>query len=176
MNFACFTQEEFVEFSKLFVITDDKLEEMLTELILSIKKSFVSFVPKRLNSQINQSMGFLLCSQHKWICDRRADCKRYTWKAGWWKAIDQWCVICRRQIYKHVIVKILSNFAMLASTCCRQKAGGAITEDNGAKEGLNEKEPDIQTMYVWLLLCAVLYSFLYSFQVTFACSWFYSFA
>lgn len=54
LNFACFTQEQFAEFWKLFSVQDHKLDAMLTELIVSIKKSFVGFVPKRLESQINQ--------------------------------------------------------------------------------------------------------------------------
>lgn len=54
LHFPCFTQEQFAEFSNLFRITDTNLDKMLTELIISIKESFLSFVPKRLYSQINQ--------------------------------------------------------------------------------------------------------------------------
>jgi hypothetical protein len=54
LNFACFTKEQFLEFSNLFHIEDEKLDKLLIDLILSIKKSFVNFVPKRLESQINQ--------------------------------------------------------------------------------------------------------------------------
>lgn len=54
LNFACFTKEQFLEFSNLFHIEDEKLDKLLIDLILGIKKSFVNFVPKRLESQINQ--------------------------------------------------------------------------------------------------------------------------
>lgn len=54
LNFACFTKEQFSEFSKLFHIEDEKLDKLLIDLILSIKKSFENFAPKRLGSQINQ--------------------------------------------------------------------------------------------------------------------------
>ena len=47
-------QRAVLEFSNLFHIEDEKLDKLLIDLILSIKKSFVNFVPKRLESQINQ--------------------------------------------------------------------------------------------------------------------------
>jgi hypothetical protein len=54
LNFACFSQEQFVEFSGLFKLNDDVINMLLSELILSIHKSFKEFVPKRLDNQINQ--------------------------------------------------------------------------------------------------------------------------
>jgi hypothetical protein len=62
LNFACFTQEQFADFSKLFQINDNKLEMMLSDLIHNIKKSFIEFVPKRLDSQINQ---WVSCFVHR---------------------------------------------------------------------------------------------------------------
>ncbi|WP_058300483.1 hypothetical protein [Gorillibacterium timonense] len=54
LNFACFLQEQFTEFSGLFRLEDETITKLITDLILSIHKSFKSFVPKRLDSQINQ--------------------------------------------------------------------------------------------------------------------------
>jgi len=53
-NFACFTREQFDAFRACFDKSDAKLDKMLVELIADIHKSFKAFVPKRLNSQINQ--------------------------------------------------------------------------------------------------------------------------
>lgn len=54
LNFACFTQKQFAEFSGLLRLNNDAITKLLTALILSIRQSFTSFVPKRLDSQINQ--------------------------------------------------------------------------------------------------------------------------
>ena len=54
LNFAVFTKEQFESFRNQFGTTTEKLDKMLTELITDIHKSFKSFVPKRLDSQINQ--------------------------------------------------------------------------------------------------------------------------
>lgn len=54
LNFACFTHDEYNAFAALFDCADEKLEKLLTNLILDIHKSFKTFVPKRLDSQINQ--------------------------------------------------------------------------------------------------------------------------
>ncbi len=54
LNFACFTEEEFAGFISLFHIEDEELENVLAEWILSVRNSFSKFVPKRLESQINQ--------------------------------------------------------------------------------------------------------------------------
>lgn len=69
LNFACFTQEQFAKFSELFNISDQQLEKTLTELILSIKKSFVSFVPKRLESQINQWVSSFVHRIYGYVTD-----------------------------------------------------------------------------------------------------------
>ncbi|MGF7145749.1 RNA polymerase sigma factor (sigma-70 family) [Anaerotaenia torta] len=54
LNFACFTQDQFSEFSGLFRLEDKRIEKLLTNLILNIREYFQSFVPKRLERQINQ--------------------------------------------------------------------------------------------------------------------------
>lgn len=54
LNFASFTQKQFAEFSELFRLNSDAITKLLMDLILSIRQSFTSFVPKRLDSQINQ--------------------------------------------------------------------------------------------------------------------------
>lgn len=54
LNFACFTQEQFAEFIALFDISDEHLDDLLSEWIVDVHKSFEKFVPARLNAQINQ--------------------------------------------------------------------------------------------------------------------------
>lgn len=54
VNFACFTWEQFAEFTALFEIQDESLEDSLMEWILAVRKSFEQFVPARLADQINQ--------------------------------------------------------------------------------------------------------------------------
>ena len=54
LNFAVFEEEQFYSFKNLFNKDDAKLDKMLTDLITDIHKSFKLFVPKRLDSQINQ--------------------------------------------------------------------------------------------------------------------------
>lgn len=54
LNFACFTQEQFAEFISLFEINDAHFDELLTAWIIAVRKSFVKFVPARLDDQINQ--------------------------------------------------------------------------------------------------------------------------
>ena len=53
-NFPVFEKEQYEKFTGYFNKPDDKLDAMLEQLIISIQKSFKSFVPKRLDSQINQ--------------------------------------------------------------------------------------------------------------------------
>ena len=48
LNFACFTKEEFDAFISMFCINDEELENLLLEWIVSVRKSFSKFVPKRL--------------------------------------------------------------------------------------------------------------------------------
>lgn len=54
LNFACFTEEQFAEFTALFNMEDEQLDDLLAEWIVSVRKSFVRFVPARLEDQINQ--------------------------------------------------------------------------------------------------------------------------
>ena len=54
LNFAVFTSEQFNDFRGYFDTANEKLDKMLAELITDIHKSFKAFVPKRLDSQINQ--------------------------------------------------------------------------------------------------------------------------
>lgn len=54
LNFACFTEKQFKEFIALFDIDDEHLDDLLAEWIITVRKSFVKFVPARLDSQINQ--------------------------------------------------------------------------------------------------------------------------
>ena len=54
LNFACFTKEEFMEFCALYMGDDESLDCLLSRWILSVRRSFEKFVPKRLYSQINQ--------------------------------------------------------------------------------------------------------------------------
>ena len=58
LNFAVFNKEQYDTFVKIFAKSNANLEEMLTELITDIHKSFKLFVPKRLDSQINQWVSF----------------------------------------------------------------------------------------------------------------------
>ncbi len=62
LNFPSFTQKEFAKFSKLFSIDDKELERVIKELLLSLKNSFLDFVPKRLSNQINQ---WISCFAHE---------------------------------------------------------------------------------------------------------------
>lgn len=54
LHFPHFTQDQFAEFSQLMKLNDEKTEKLLVSLVHSIHKSFIDFVPKRLDSQINQ--------------------------------------------------------------------------------------------------------------------------
>jgi len=54
LNFAAFTHEQFYAFRTLFSGNSHVLDALLSELISDIHMSFKTFVPKRLNDQINQ--------------------------------------------------------------------------------------------------------------------------
>lgn len=54
LNFACFTRKQFEDFCAPYKAEDEKLDAMLCDWILSVRKSFESFVPTRLHGQINQ--------------------------------------------------------------------------------------------------------------------------
>ncbi len=54
LNFACFGGNTFGDFVSRFECGDSKTEKALSDWIEAIRKEFQSFVPKRLDSQINQ--------------------------------------------------------------------------------------------------------------------------
>ena len=69
LNFACFKKEEFFEFVKAFEIDDESIDSALSEWIRSARKSFESFVPKRLESQINQWVSSYISSIIGYVTD-----------------------------------------------------------------------------------------------------------
>ena len=54
LNFSCFTEGQFAEFTSLFEISDAHLDDLLIEWIAAVRKNFARFVPARLEAQINQ--------------------------------------------------------------------------------------------------------------------------
>ena len=58
LGFACFRNTVFRDFVSKFQITDPELIQSLSDWIKTIRKTFASFVPKRLDSQINQWVSF----------------------------------------------------------------------------------------------------------------------
>lgn len=54
LNFACFTHREFQEVCRLFPLENGRLDDLLCDRILAVRKEFEKFVPKRLQRQINQ--------------------------------------------------------------------------------------------------------------------------
>ena len=54
LNFTCFTGQQFREACSLFALEEGKLDDLLCEGITLIRKGFEKFVPKHLDSQINQ--------------------------------------------------------------------------------------------------------------------------
>jgi hypothetical protein len=54
INFPIFSREQYNEFMGFFNKADNKIDGLITELINDIHKCFKAFVPKRLDSQINQ--------------------------------------------------------------------------------------------------------------------------
>jgi len=54
LNFACFGEEQFEKFVSLFDFDDEHLDDLLAEWIVAVRKSFLKFVPARLEDQINQ--------------------------------------------------------------------------------------------------------------------------
>ena len=67
LNFACFTQEQFTAFRSLFDIEDARLDDLLADWIVAVRKSFGRFVPARLAEQ-NQPMGFRISVSNRGIC------------------------------------------------------------------------------------------------------------
>jgi len=60
LNFSYFTREQFAAFTNLTSIENEKVNDLLAEWILSVRKSFEIFVPKHLHDQINQWLtGYL---------------------------------------------------------------------------------------------------------------------
>ncbi len=54
LNFSYFTKEQFAAFTNLINMDNKKVNDLLAEWILSVRKSFEGFVPKHLHDQINQ--------------------------------------------------------------------------------------------------------------------------
>ena len=54
LNFPCFTWEQFTEFCALYGEEDARTDDRLGDWILSVRRSFEGFVPRRLHGQINQ--------------------------------------------------------------------------------------------------------------------------
>lgn len=57
LNFPCFTGEQFRKAAELLCSEDQRLDDLLARWILSVRRSFVKFVPERLEDQINQWVG-----------------------------------------------------------------------------------------------------------------------
>ena len=62
LNFAHFTHKQFQDACSLFSFEDGKLDALLSDEILAIRKGFEKFVPKHLHSQINQ---WVTCFSHE---------------------------------------------------------------------------------------------------------------
>ena len=54
LNIPYFTEEQFDTFASLFDMTDEKINDILADWIMSVRKNFESFVPNHLHDQINQ--------------------------------------------------------------------------------------------------------------------------
>ena len=57
LNFPHFTAEQFGEFTALFELKDEELDDLLAGWITSVHDKFKDFVPKHLHDQINQWVG-----------------------------------------------------------------------------------------------------------------------
>ena len=64
LNFPHFTAEQFGKFVSLFEMTDEKLNDLLAEWIVTVRNHFENFVPKHLHDQINQ---WVSCYLHQII-------------------------------------------------------------------------------------------------------------
>lgn len=69
LNFACFTEAQFEEFMSLFDMDDEHLDDLLAEWIAAVRKSFVKFVPARLEDQINQWVSCYLFQLVGYVTD-----------------------------------------------------------------------------------------------------------
>ena len=54
LNFPRFTQEEFSAFTAAYETQDENMDKLISEWLVSAKRKFEKFVPKRLHDQINQ--------------------------------------------------------------------------------------------------------------------------
>ena len=54
LNFPHFTEAQFEKFVSLFEMTDEKMDDLLAEWIITVRNHFENFVPKHLHDQINQ--------------------------------------------------------------------------------------------------------------------------
>ncbi|MBO5023920.1 MAG: sigma-70 family RNA polymerase sigma factor [Clostridia bacterium] len=64
LNFPHFTAEQFSKFVSLFEMTDEKINDLLAEWIVTVRNNFENFVPKHLHDQINQ---WVSCYLHQII-------------------------------------------------------------------------------------------------------------
>ncbi|MBQ4575024.1 MAG: RNA polymerase sigma factor [Clostridia bacterium] len=62
--FPCFTKESFLKMKAIALAVNEKMDDTLAALILKIRRGFDEFVPKRLDSQINQ---WVSCFCHKLV-------------------------------------------------------------------------------------------------------------
>lgn len=62
LNFARFTQKQFQETCSLFCFEDEKLDDLLSNKILAVRRGFEKFVPRHLHDQINQ---WVTCFSHE---------------------------------------------------------------------------------------------------------------
>ncbi len=69
LNFPHFTAEQFGKFVSLFEMTDEKLNDLLAEWIVTVRKNFEKFVPKHLHDQINQFIGCYLYQMIGYVTD-----------------------------------------------------------------------------------------------------------
>jgi len=60
LNFACFSEGQFEKFISLFAIDDECFDDLLMEWIITVRKSFLKFVPAHLKDQINQWISTFL--------------------------------------------------------------------------------------------------------------------
>lgn len=54
LNFPHFTAKQFEKFVSLFEMTDEKMDDLLAQWIITVRNHFENFVPKHLHDQINQ--------------------------------------------------------------------------------------------------------------------------
>ena len=69
LNFACFTESQFAEFISLFELNNEHLDQLLTDWIIAVRKSFVKFIPARLDGQINQWVSTYLYQMIGYVVD-----------------------------------------------------------------------------------------------------------